>query len=291
MQHLTLHTDDAHALSARCYRPADAVAGPQRVVIIGPALGVPQSFYERYARWLSGHGCVVYTVDWRGMGESAPADLRGYRAKLTDWAMQDAPAILRCASSRHPDLPISWFGHSMGGILYGLMPQLPQVDHVVTLASGSGYASHLARPLRYGMGLFWHVLVPLSVARHGYFAGKRLHAVGDLPRGIVAQWKRWCATPEFVGSEGAHVREAYAQVRQPILAVLFTDDKMAHRHGVEAVHRLYTGTSVRYLNLQPQDVGVVSVGHFNFFHTRTGPKGWAHSLGWLGVSPAAPATF
>ena len=154
MEHLTLHTDDGHTLAARCYRPADASVALQRVVIIGPALGVPQSFYERYARWLSAHGCVVYTVDWRGMGASAPADLRRYRAKLIDWPVHDAPAIMRCAVSRHPDLPISWFGHSMGGILYGLMPQLPQIDHVVTLGSGSGHVSQLARPLRYGMLLF-----------------------------------------------------------------------------------------------------------------------------------------
>ena len=80
MEHLTLHTDDGHTLAARCYRPADAAVVVQRVVILAPALGVPQTFYERYARWLSGHGCVVYTVDWRGIGASAPADLRRYRA-------------------------------------------------------------------------------------------------------------------------------------------------------------------------------------------------------------------
>ena len=147
MEHLTLHTDDGHTLAARCYRPADAAVVVQRVVILAPALGVPQTFYERYARWLSGHGCVVYTVDWRGIGASAPADLRRYRAKLIDWPLHDAPAIMQCAVSRHPGLPISWFGHSMGGILYGLMPKLPQIDHVVTLGSGSGHVSQLARPL------------------------------------------------------------------------------------------------------------------------------------------------
>jgi predicted alpha/beta hydrolase len=62
MEHLTLHTDDGHTLAARCYRPADVAVAVQRVVILAPALGVPQTFYERYARWLSGHGCVVYTV-------------------------------------------------------------------------------------------------------------------------------------------------------------------------------------------------------------------------------------
>lgn len=285
MEQLTLRTEDGHKLVARCYRPADVAVAVRRVVIIGPALGVPQTFYERYASWLADHGCAVYTLDWRGMGLSAPPDLRTYRAKLIDWPLQDAPAIMKHAVSQHPGLPVSWFGHSMGGILYGLMPQLPEVDHVVTLGSGSGHVSMLARPLRYGILLFWHVVVPLSVARHGYFAGKRLHMVADLPRGIVSQWKRWSACPDFACAEGPHVREAYARVTHPITAVLFADDKMAHRRGVEAIHRLYTAARVRYLHLHPKDVGVASVGHFNFFHTRTGPKAWAHSLSWLGVSP------
>ncbi|MFW9616158.1 alpha/beta fold hydrolase [Aquabacterium sp.] len=283
MEHLTLHTDDGHTLAARCYRPAPGGAA-HRVVFIGSALGVPQSFYERYARWLAEHGAVVYTLDWRGIGASAPKDLRRYRARLIDWALQDAPALMKLAQQRHPDLPMSWFGHSMGGILYGLMPQLPQVDHVVTLGSGSGYHRHLAKPLRYGMGLFWHVMVPLSVARHGYFAGKRLNAVGDLPKGIIAQWKRWCASPEFVCSEGGAVKAAYACVTRPIRAVLFTDDKLASEAGIRAVHQPYTSSAVRYDILHPQDIGATSVGHFDFFHTRIGPRGWAHSLTWLGLS-------
>ena len=155
---------------------------------------------------------------------------------------------------------------------------------MVTLGSGSGYVEHLAKPLRYVIGAFWHVIVPLSVARHGYYAGRRINAVGDLPRGIVAQWKRWCASPKFVLSEGEHIRQAYAGVKQPITAVLFTDDTMASPAGIRAVHQAYTGTRVDYLNLRPQDVGARSVGHFNFFHGRTGPQGWRHSLPWLGLA-------
>jgi predicted alpha/beta hydrolase len=286
LEHLRLHTDDGHTLAARAYRPLDGTA-VQRAVIVAPALGVPQSFYDRYARWLTSHGCTVYTLDWRGMGESAPTDLKRYRARLTDWARHDAPAIMALVSARHPDLPISWFGHSMGGILFGMMPQHPQIDCVVTLGSGSGFTRHLAPRLRPWMGLFWHVVVPLSVARHGYFAGRRINAVGDLPRGIVAQWKRWCASPDFLFSEGPDVAAAYAAVRKPITAVLFTDDTMASARGIRAVHAGYTGTTVRHLDLRPQDIGAARVGHFDFFHARTGPRGWAHSLAWLGVTPQA----
>ena len=266
---------------ARCYRTPGEL--PKRAVIIACALGVPQVFYERYARWLVEHGCVVYTFDWRGMGESAPASLRHYRAKLIDWAVHDAPAVMNLVAQRHPELPISWFGHSMGGILWGAMPQHPLIDRVVTLGSGSGYKAHIARPLRHVIGLFWHVIVPLSVARHGYYAGQRIRAVADLPRGVVAQWKRWCASPEFVMSEGDWVRQAYARVTLPIKAVLFTDDNMASPAGIRAVHEPYTSAPVEYLTLRPQDLGLKRVGHFHFFHAHTGPQGWRASLSWLGL--------
>ncbi|MBP8191605.1 MAG: alpha/beta hydrolase, partial [Aquabacterium sp.] len=76
-----------------------------RAVILAPALGVPQTFYKRYAQWLADQACVVYTFDWRGMGQSAPTSLKGYRAKLTDWAQLDAPALMNAVADAHPGLP------------------------------------------------------------------------------------------------------------------------------------------------------------------------------------------
>jgi predicted alpha/beta hydrolase len=282
LESLTLITDDGQPLAARAFKPSGGVLA-SRAVIIATALGVPQSFYERYARWLVQQGCVVYTFDWRGMGQSAPASLRGYRAKLSDWALHDAPAVMAAVAQRHPELPISWFGHSMGGILYGLMPQHPRIDQVVTLGSGSGYNAHLGRPLRYVIHAFWHVLVPLSVARHGYFAGSRIKAVGDVPRGVIAQWKRWSQHPDFVLSESEHARRAYAQVRVPITAVMVDDDVYASHEGVLAQHAHYRHAPVTQVLLKPREHGVRAIGHFNFFHARTGPRVWALSRAWLGL--------
>ncbi len=287
MQSLTIQTSDGQAIVATRYVPGQRDGRPgrpaQRAVILAPALGVPQTFYKRYAQWLADQACVVYTFDWRGMGQSAPASLKGYKAKLTDWALLDAPAIMDAVAQAHPGLPLSWFGHSMGGILYGLMPQHPAIDRVVTLGSGSGYAPHLARPLRYGMGLFWNVLVPVSVRLNGYFAGRRMRAVGDLPRGVVAQWRRWCQHPEFLMSEGAHVKAAYASVKTPITVVMVADDEMATRRGIKAVHEHYKQAALRWVTLKPRELGVKAIGHFHFFHPKAGPRVWSVSLPWLGA--------
>lgn len=287
MQSLTIQTSDGQSIVATRYDPGqrDGRAGrpAARAVILAPALGVPQTFYKRYAQWLADQACVVYTFDWRGMGQSAPTSLKGYRAKLTDWAQLDAPALMTAVADAHPGLPLSWFGHSMGGILYGLMPPHPAIDRVVTLGSGSGYTQHLAKPLRYSMGFFWNVMVPVSVRMNGYFAGRRLRAVGDLPRGVVAQWRRWCKHPDFIVSEGDHVREAYARVKTPITVVMVADDGLASREGVRAVHSHYTQADLRWVTLKPRELGVKAIGHFHFFHPKAGPRVWSVSLPWLGA--------
>ena len=67
MESFRVLTADGHSLAARCFKSHGEAA--KRAVVIACALGVPQSFYTRYATWLAQQGCVAYTFDWRGMGE------------------------------------------------------------------------------------------------------------------------------------------------------------------------------------------------------------------------------
>ncbi len=65
------------------------------------------------------------------------------------------------------------------------------------------------------------------------------------------------------------------------------DVQLGHfRRGVKAMHSHYTGTQVDVKVLRPEQQGLRAVGHFNFFHAKTGPRGWALSLPWLGLAPA-----
>ena len=279
MDTLTLHTADGHRLAARCFTPPSGEV--RRVVVIATALGVPQMFYWDHARWLAKQGCAVITFDWRGMGLSAPKVMRGYQADLLDWAERDAPAAVDEAVRRFPGVPISWFGHSMGGILFGAIPPHPAIDRAVTIAAGHGHRDWLARPLRYYVGLLWHVAMPWSIRRHGYFAGRRLGAVGDMPAGVALQWRRWALHPDFVVSHSPAVRQAYAQVRTPMTVVMFTDDTLATNDGVRRHHAHYTQAPQTHVRLRPRDHGVRRVGHFDFFRSACGKPLWPQALGWL----------
>ena len=187
---------DGQHIVTRIFRPTGARRG---AVLIVAAMGVTQAFYAPLAKWLAGVGFVALTFDYRGMGLSRPVEhrrsLRGFEVGLLDWARQDCAAMLDLASNEAPGAPISWLGHSLGGQILPFVPNRESVAPMITVASGSGYWRENSPRLRRFAGLLWYGVVPASMALFGYFPGKRLRMVGDLPRGVMAQWRRWCLDP------------------------------------------------------------------------------------------------
>ena len=259
----TLGFEGGTSLVLRLFEPAVA---PIASIIIPSAMGVAQNFYARFAEWLAGQGYLAITFDYRGVGLSAPRSLRGYRIDIVAWAEQDCAAVIDFAKARVPDVPLYWVGHSLGGQLLGLIPNRHHIDRVITVATGSGYWRHMAWRTRRMVWWLWFVVVPLSLRLLGYFPGKRLRKVGNLPAGVMAQWRRWCLSPEYVVSaEGEDVRAAYASVRTPMLSLSFTDDEMMSDRSVRVLHGLYTSAPVEYRRIAPGDIGVQHIGHFGFF--------------------------
>jgi predicted alpha/beta hydrolase len=204
-QTITFTADDGTVgLSGRYHAPAGTV---KAVVLIAGAMGVKQDYYAEFLQWLAGQGYAAMSFDYRGTGESLPAgrSLRGFRADLFDWS-RDIDAAIDALLARHPDAPLFVVG---GAQLPGLLRHRDRIAGLVSVAAGSGYWRDNAPQLKRIVLYFWHLLVPVAVAVAvaGYFPGKRIGKVGDLPRGVVMQWRRWCLHPRYhVGAEGDAVR-------------------------------------------------------------------------------------
>ncbi len=266
------------ALVMRTFRASES---PKAAVIIPSAMGVAQQFYTQFAQWLAGQGYHVTTFDYRGIGLSAPPSLRGFPVNIFDWA-EDCAAVIDAVKSEQPDVPLHWIGHSLGGQLLGLIPNRERIDRVITVATGSGYWLENTWRTKSIVWWLWFFVVPVALRVAGYFPGKRLRKVGDLPRGVMAQWRRWCLSREYVvGAEGEHVREAYASVRMPMLSLSFTDDEMMSARGIRSLHGLYTNAPVEYRRIAPPDVGAKRIGHFGFFRPQFERTLWPLVPQWL----------
>jgi predicted alpha/beta hydrolase len=285
---LSVTAGDGHQLAMRLFRvPAGTPA--RGAILLAAAMGVPQRFYEPLAQWLAARGFVTLTFDYRGMGLSRSGPLRDVSATIETWAELDTRAALQALAARADELPITWVGHSLGGQIVPFLDEdfrrAHRVQKIVTVAAGSGYWLENAPQLRRRVWLFWFGAVPLTTPFLGYFPGKRLGMVGDLPRGVIAQWRRWCLDREYaVGAEGPRVRALFAAVETPLTSLSFTDDEMMSAANIASLHGFYTSAPRSLIRLAPADVGVDKIGHFGFFRQERAPLWASHLLPELAVA-------
>lgn len=285
MQGHTICADDGFCLAATAF--GDVQRCQAGVLIVG-AMGVEQHYYKAFAQDLAARGFWVATFDYRGMGASRPAthqhSLRGFDADVRTWAQRDCAAMVAWMAGKLEAgaKPLLWVGHSLGGQIFGLVPNRQRVSAMLTVASGSGYWLQNAWRVRWMVWWFWWVLVPLLVPLYGYFPGRAIKKVGDLPKGVIWQWRRWCLHRDYVlACEGEAVREAYAQVRVPILSMSFSDDELMSARSIEALHGFYAQAPCQLRKIKPKEVGQGRIGHFGFFRRRFASTLWDEAAQWL----------
>nr|WP_316643717.1 alpha/beta fold hydrolase [uncultured Roseateles sp.] len=266
---LSFKARDGFELHGHCY--GDAVTA-RAGLLIAPAMGVEQRYYAEFARWMASQGYLVLSFDYRGMGASRPDaqkhSLRGLDADIHTWAELDAAAALDELSYRlgGEGKPIHWLGHSLGGQILGMLPNRSRVSRAITVGCGSGYWRENAISLRRYVWWLWYVIVPLVLPLCGYFPGRKLRKVGDLPRGVMAQWRRWCLDRDYMmGEGGAGLRAQYAALKLPMLSLSFTDDEFMSQRNTESLHSFYVGAQPEIRRIAPKDIGERRIGHFGFF--------------------------
>lgn len=267
-----LHISDGQRIHARLFQPA---AQSRATVLIAGAMGVPQQHYAALATWLAQQGLQVITFDYRGIGLSRHGSLRGLNADILDWAQLDCAAVLQLAQQAAGAQPLYWIGHSLGGQILPFVPGHQRVNKIITVASGSGYWLENAAPLKRKAWLLWFLVAPLSLRLCGYFPGKRLNMVGDLPAGVMRQWRRWCLNPDYAaGAEGPDARAAYAKVTAPIVGLSFSDDEFMSQRNIESLHGFYRNAPRRVERISPQQLGLKRIGHLGFFRAEYRDKLW-----------------
>lgn len=270
-EEMVLTTEGGHLIATRLFR----VEASQSVVIMAGAMGVVQNCYEKFARFLNAQGFTVITFDYSGMGASVSGKLKHHTTGITDWGTEDCREVIEFARRKFPDQRLQWVGHSVGGQLLGMTPNVNLLDNAITVACGSGYWRENSPPTKRIAWFLWYFLVPVTVPLCGYFPGKRLNIVGDLPPNVMRQWRRWCLDPDYaVGVEEPALRQHYADVKVPITAVSFSDDEMMSERNTLSIHGFYKNAPMTMIRVRPEDIGEEQVGHLGWFRERYRDSIW-----------------
>lgn len=267
-----------------------AAEGAERgTVIVNPATGVVAKYYHRYARFLAGQGYAAITYDYRGIGTSRPSRLRNLRMEWRHWGELDFDAVVHWAHTRDPHGFLGVVGHSIGGFLPGFAPDGHRIDRILTVGAQYAFWRNYAPEQRLGMLLRWHVVMPALTLGLGYFPGKRLGWLEDLPAGVALEWsfRRERMEMNYPRAERAAILHRFAAVRAPILAIGLADDEYGTKAAIRAGLDYYTGAPRQQVELLPTDLGFAEVGHFSMFHDRHAGGFWPATIDWLrdGTNP------
>jgi len=280
MQAITLKTKDNLSIQGYWFTPQDLTEEPIKgQIIIASAMGVAQSYYQSIANWLTEQGYCVLTFDCSGMGESKAKHLKEYQCNILDWATDDYSTALQFVLDTNSTSPIYWLGHSLGGQVFPLVNNIERVKKVITVSSGTGYWKHNAPELRNKAPLFWYLVMPIATSLFGYFPGKRLGIIGDLPKQVMFQWRRWCLHPEYcVGVESENVKAKFQQIEVPLHSIYFTDDEMLSLTNMRDLHVLFGNKNKELKEVHPTEVGEERIGHLGFFSEKFKHNLWSSLL-------------
>jgi predicted alpha/beta hydrolase len=270
---------DGYDLAATVIQPG---RGARDWVVVSCAFAVTARFYARYATALAEAGFGAVTYDYRGIGASRPASLRGFPATITDWALLDLAGVTAWVHATHAPRRLYLVGHSLGGILPGLMDRPDLVDAMVTVASENVFWRYRhGRTKAVFLGRAW--LGPPLTGAFGYLPWSRFSRAEDLPAGAALQMAAAVRTPGGFLDDPTMPTHRYATFAAPVLAYSIEDDPEATRPSVDAMMAAYPDVERRHLI--PTDAGLAEIGHFGYFR----PKArclWGEAISWLNDHPA-----
>ncbi len=258
---VSLTAEDGYVLQADWY-PAPR---PRAQLVLAGATAVPQSFYRRFASYAAARGYSVLTLDYRGIGRSAPAQLKGFRMDYLDWARQDLAAAVKWTESN--DLPLYLVGHSYGGHALGLLPDPMRIRAAYVFGTGAGWHGWMAPTERVRVWIMWRLLGPLLTRWKGYLAWKMLGLGEDLPLDVYRQWRHWCQYPRyfFDDPQQPELEQQFARIAVPIVAVSASDDAWAPPRSRDIFMSGYRSAPWEPVDVHPHELGMRSIGHMGYF--------------------------
>ena len=262
---LTLTADDGRELAATWFEPTgSADNGAIGAVLLAPAMATPAAYYAAFATWLASHGYRTLTFDLRGT-ESVAA-MKAEDADVLRWFGDMADALDHVLEEAD-GLPVSWVGHSLGG------QAVPFVDHsrldrIVNVASGTGYWRLNPPAIRWRAPLLWRGIAPVASCIAGYYPGRRLGVLDNVPAGVMRQWGRWCMHEDYLGVDVPHAAERFAEVTTPMTVLSFTDDALMSEASIADLHDRFRNADQVRQRYSPAQLEVERMGHHGFFRAR-----------------------
>lgn len=235
------------------------------ILIIAPAMGVKQSFYQRFSEFAKDKGISVITFDYLGIGNSLNENIKYNKDFLISWGNRDLEAVIKYSIERFPSHKKVVLGHSVGGQLIGLAPSIVDLDKIILMSAQSGYWGYWKGFNKVKMFLNWHLLFPILTYFIGYMPSKKFSKMENLPKNIAKQWAKWCRNPNYLFDYFSEDKTFFSKIKCEITSVSFDDDFFAPKKSVDWLSGKFKNAVLKRKHFFPSDFNVSKIGHFDAF--------------------------
>ena len=272
-QDILIEARDGFKLSATVRRPLGKI---KAVIQLNSGTGIPQKLYANLASFLTNHGYVTITYDYRGIGQSSPPTLQGFQSTIEDWGILDMTSVFDWVIREFPSEKKILIGHSMGGQLVGLMDNYQKIDKLILIASSTGYWRDMSAPYKWLMPPLWFLVIPLSIKFYGYANAKNLRQGENLPKGVAIQWRNWCINPTYFEDhfQQSNTRLFFDKLRIPLKSIQISDDPIANEITANKLLTYYKNAHIEVEKISPEKLGVKKIGHAGFFSRKFSDTLW-----------------
>lgn len=267
MTEIFITASDGYRLSALYAIPVDGYTG---TIVISSATGIKKEYYINFARFLVQCGYNVLLYDYRGIGGSAPGDLRSFKSYLHEWGTKDMDAALNFLVVEKKLTNIIWLGHSAGAQLVGFLKNKQHISKVVAVNSALGYWGYFPFPQKLLIWFLWKFAGPAMIKLYGYGTMKRIGWGEDLPPNMLMQWRQWCLSKTYFKKtiEEVSGTDKFYDFTIPITNICISDDYLGNDQTVSLMLKFFPNAQHTVHKLGVKKYTNEKVGHTGIFRKK-----------------------
>lgn len=281
MKTITIRASDGYNLSAMLGLTSN---NHNKNIIISSATAIKKEYYINFATFLLQKGYNVLIFDYRGVGGSAPQNLKTSDAFINEWGILDMNAALDFMVNILGLTNIIWIGHSIGFQLVGFLENQKYIKKVVAICSGSGYWANFSYPTKINVWIQWFLVVPIVTKVFGYGTLKMVGWGENLPKNVILEWRDWCIDKDYCKMliENKLQTDKFYDFNVPITSIYLSDDPITNDKSVSSILKLYPNSNSNLVKLNVKDFTNEKVGHIGIFRKKFANNLWPILLNYIG---------
>lgn len=252
---------------------------PKGVIQFNCGTGTKTGVYKAMLTYLAENGYLCCLWGYRGNGNSSADNLGKSTFTFSDYGKKDIPAIKKFLTTKYPDLPFIFMGHSAGGQQIGFAEELDDVKGMINFAVSSGYYPNMPFGYRMQAYFFFYVFSPISVMLTGYVKAKPFGFMENLPKMVAYEWRDWLEKEDYFFDEKFYGKTVpvgqFKNYKFPIHTYWTADDTISNEKNTKAYWRnVNSEKAISFTKFVPQEIGLKKIDHFGFFKRVMKDKLW-----------------